>query len=586
MKLTIVNKILYIFLSFVAVIIVFGTIWKIKGEYFSYQNNLDEKINMLVRNVADNSAYFVLAGDMSNIERITSSMVAQKDIVYCGFADNNGNIIFQISEDTFQDIRRYKADILTEIPERGEEQDELIFGGGKKAKVKIGEVLVNISMTEYLQKTRVDIYFNIVLGLFIGFILLLFLYYTLNSIIKSHLVNFISGIEKISSGDFNFRIPVEAKDEMSKVSLAFNNMAETLKNSVVSKDHLESIIQNIADGIAVTDSEGRITIINRALMDILGISEGEAEKKDITALLGGGTAGIFNLTKFRDIKDVEITIMSKTGVPIISSISCSVLMKDDYSTSGFIFLVKDLREFMKLQNQLLQSEKMSAIGKLASGVAHEINNPLTVILGYAQILLKKIKKDHEYFRPVELIEKESKRSKNLVDQLLQFSRVEKPVFELFDLNNAVEEIIQIIMTKSKLSGILLLLEIDPKAGLVKGSKNQLQQVITNICNNAIDATPAGGKVLVTTKHIDEYALLEIEDNGAGIPEVIQNRIFEPFFTTKDVGKGTGLGLSLSFEILKRHNFEITFESKSGKGTKFIIKMPYEKRGESLPGKII
>src|SRR3989339_118975 len=172
------------------------------------------------------------------------------------------------------------------------------------------------------------------------------------------------------------------------------------------------------------------------------------------------------------------------------------------------------------------------------------------------------------------IEKETVRSKILVEQLLQFSRMQKVVFIPFDLNKAVEEIIQIVISKCKVSNIELIPELDAGVGLISGSKNQIQQVITNLCNNAIDASNEGGKVWVRTKHFKDFALLEVEDKGSGISEEIKKQVFEPFFTTKEVGKGTGLGLSLSFEIIKKHGFEITLESEKNKGSKFMVKIPY------------
>src|SRR3989339_164248 len=203
------------------------------------------------------------------------------------------------------------------------------------------------------------------------------------------------------------------------------------------------------------------------------------------------------------------------------------------------------KEKEKLQEKLFQSEKMSAIGKLASGVAHEINNPLTVILGYSQIVLKRLKEDNEFYKPLKMIEKETVRSKILVEQLLQFSRMQKVVFIPFDLNKAVEEIIQIVISKCKVSNIELIPELDAGVGLISGSKNQIQQVITNLCNNAIDASNEGGKVWVRTKHFKDFALLEVEDKGSGISEVI-----------------------------KKHGFEITLESEKNKGSKFMVKIPY------------
>jgi len=238
-------------------------------------------------------------------------------------------------------------------------------------------------------------------------------------------------------------------------------------------------------------------------------------------------------------------------------------------------------EITKAHESLLQSAKMAAVGRLAGGLAHEINNPLTAILGYSQLMLKQMQKENVHYKHLEEVEKGAIRCKVLVDEMLQFSRIQKTVLSKVDLNKTVEEITQIIKLKSKVSNVSLLTELDLTVLYVLGNKNQLQQVIMNLCNNAIDSVSSGGTVWVRTKHFKEYALLEVEDNGTGIPEDIRTHIFEPFFTTKEEGKGTGLGLSITFEILQKYGFEITLESEEKKGTKFTIKMPYNNQDNDI-----
>ena len=301
-----------------------------------------------------------------------------------------------------------------------------------------------------------------------------------------------------------------------------------------------------------------------------------------------------------DVRDKEMQDHGHYCVPIVSSGKVLGVIntclrkghKKNEKEEQFLKAVADVlakiienkiyeSEKEKLQEKLIQSEKMSAVGKLASGVAHEINNPLTAILGYCQLLHKKTKEDNLYYKHLSVIEKQTVRCKDLVDELLLFSRMQKSSFGEVDLNKTVEEIIQIVRTKSKVSDVELFTVFDPEVLSVFGSKNQIQQVVANLCNNAIDAVPKGGKVWVRTKHFIGHALLEVEDNGMGIPENIKNQIFEPFFTTKEVGKGTGLGLSLTFEILKKHGFEISLESEVKKCTKFIVKMPYKTEIEKV-----
>lgn len=235
------------------------------------------------------------------------------------------------------------------------------------------------------------------------------------------------------------------------------------------------------------------------------------------------------------------------------------------------------------QNQLalIQSEKMAAIGQLAAGIAHEINNPLGVILGFSQSVKSRLKPDEPMALPVNHIEREAKRCKELVHNLLVFARTIKPEDrEEIDLNENVDSALSLVMARAKMSKITLVKKLGEKLPMVTVNKTQIQQIVINLCNNAIDAMPEGGTLTVRTT-LDEkegfrWLSLEVTDTGIGISDEIRSQIFDPFFTTKDVGKGTGLGLSLVYEIVKKHGGTLHFDTKVGKGTTFICNLPAEK----------
>ncbi|MBN1384737.1 MAG: HAMP domain-containing histidine kinase [Elusimicrobia bacterium] len=229
-----------------------------------------------------------------------------------------------------------------------------------------------------------------------------------------------------------------------------------------------------------------------------------------------------------------------------------------------------------------QMEKMVALGQLAGGVAHELKNPISVILGFAQSL-KKVTVDNSSLKmPIESIEREAERSKELISNLLVFSRKEKIETEEIDLNKTIDDAIVLVQSQTKVSDIKLIKNYGdlPK---FTGNKNKILQLIINLCNNAIDAMPRGGELTVSTSLIannkspgttsdkPQAISIQITDTGMGIPEEIKKHIFEPFYTTKEEGKGTGLGLGLCYEIVKKHNGTIEVDSKPGKGTTFIIK---------------
>lgn len=226
------------------------------------------------------------------------------------------------------------------------------------------------------------------------------------------------------------------------------------------------------------------------------------------------------------------------------------------------------------KDRLLQSEKMSAVGQLAAGVAHEINNPLGVILGFAQSLVRKVNDSDPLTFPIKSIERETLRCKKLVESLLIFSRQNKARMQKFDLREAIEQILLIVEAQAQLQSVEVVKELDALGPLL-GDKSQMQQVIANLCSNAIDAMPDGGKIFVRARESAGYFILEVGDTGTGIPADIRNKIFDPFFTTKTVGKGTGLGLSLAYEIIQNHRGLIEVKSEVGRGSTFILSLPAE-----------
>ena len=240
-------------------------------------------------------------------------------------------------------------------------------------------------------------------------------------------------------------------------------------------------------------------------------------------------------------------------------------------------LQQKTRELKEMQFQMIQQAKMSAVGQLAAGVAHEINNPMGVILGFAQGVVRRVPPGDSFEKPLKSIEREALRCKQLVQSLLVFSRTGKAEKEPIDLNQAVEGAMSLVMAQTKVKNVELTKDLAQGLPRVLANSNQIQQVVINLSNNAIDAMAAGGKLFIKTQNaaVDGKAYVEIEvkDTGKGILPGIRSRIFEPFFTTKEVGKGTGLGLSLVYEIVQNHEGKIDVESQPGKGTTFHILLP-------------
>jgi len=248
------------------------------------------------------------------------------------------------------------------------------------------------------------------------------------------------------------------------------------------------------------------------------------------------------------------------------------------------------KELKEAQAKLIQTEKMAAVGQLAAGVAHELNNPLGGILGFAQYALSKIRnkktKDltdediSAYSAYLKDIEQQSIRCKKIVQNLLKFSRSSKKIdFEVLDINLVLDDTLMFVQHQLSMSKVRLKKKLESSLPRVNGNAGMLQQVFTNIILNALQAMPQGGNLTVSTaaagypEEGKRGVQVIFTDTGCGIPMENLEKIFEPFYTTKKVGQGTGLGLSVSYGIIKEHKGETKVESQVGKGTTFIISLP-------------
>ena len=230
-------------------------------------------------------------------------------------------------------------------------------------------------------------------------------------------------------------------------------------------------------------------------------------------------------------------------------------------------------ELKRMQAQMIQSEKMVAIGKLAAGVAHEINNPLTGVLTNSSLMLEDLADDHPWREDIQTIVNETLRCRKIVKGLLDFSRQTRPQRTLLDLNQVVEDTLSLVRNQTVFRNTKIVYELDPHLPTVLADADQMRQVVLNIVLNAAEAMVQGGELRVASaSNVAKKAVeLRISDTGPGIPDEVRARIFEPFFTTKKTG--TGLGLAVAYGIIERHHGEIRIDSARGKGTTFTISVP-------------
>jgi signal transduction histidine kinase len=277
----------------------------------------------------------------------------------------------------------------------------------------------------------------------------------------------------------------------------------------------------------------------------------------------------------------KIDIINAEGEEIPVEITAAIIYEgvQEVATMGIyndlrerLFVEKQLQE---AQVQLAHSEKMASMGQLAAGVAHELNNPLTGILLYLNLVLERLENDSPYREDLEYVLEDANRCKNIIKDLLAYSRQDAPNREVFQANSLVEQGLGLIRDQKLFINIAVVREMSDDMMLIHADRNQLSQVIINMVMNAIDAMDRKG-VLTLRTYRDKPArkvFIEIADTGCGIPREDVPRIFDPFFTTKAPGKGTGLGLSTAYGILKENGGEISVKETGPEGTTFLLELP-------------
>jgi two-component system NtrC family sensor kinase len=281
--------------------------------------------------------------------------------------------------------------------------------------------------------------------------------------------------------------------------------------------------------------------------------------------------------------EIETTFVTKDNRKLCISLSTYAMEGRDDVPHGIVCIARDITELkraedekQRIEQQLNLAGRLAAIGELAAGVAHELNNPLAAIQGFAQLLTSRDGLDETTKKDLETIYREAQRAGRITQNLLSFARRHKPEKSLISINDAITKSLDLHSYRMKVNNIELSLELDLGLPKTMADFYQMQQVFVNIINNAEQAmaeTLKKGRLCIETKKVGQMIQITFADNGPGIPEENLKRIFDPFFTTKAVGKGTGLGLSICYGIIREHNGHIYARSKFGEGASFVVEIP-------------
>jgi two-component system, NtrC family, sensor kinase len=345
------------------------------------------------------------------------------------------------------------------------------------------------------------------------------------------------------------------------------------------KDFSENIVESLKIGVLTTDLDDRIESWNPQLEELLGTNRREALQRklsetlpsDLVAEIEARAAGdhVSGIYRFR--------LNAPWGRQLVVNASVAPLVGKNGARLGRLILLDDITQRVRLEDQLVQTEKLTSLGLLAAGVAHEVNTPLAVISNYIQMLAKQIPADDPRQKTIERIVKQTFRASEIVNNLLNFSRTGAVEFVEVDINYVLEETLTLVQHPFKTAQVNVLKNYSEKLPSVLGSPTRLQQVFLNLFMNARDAMPGGGMLEVRTAAQNGSVEIEVTDTGTGIPAEHLHRIFDPFFTTKASGRGTGLGLSVSYGIIKEHAGKIDVRSTPGKGTSFRLEFPVARK---------
>jgi two-component system NtrC family sensor kinase len=288
------------------------------------------------------------------------------------------------------------------------------------------------------------------------------------------------------------------------------------------------------------------------------------------------------------VDNLELAMLRADGGMGQFSANLSPMRDEQNNVTSVVMVMTDVTESAELEAKLRHTEKMAAIGQLVSGVAHEVNNPLTAILGFADLLAEQPDMPPAAKPDLELIVQEAQRTKVIVQNLLSFARKMPAQREPVQLNELIRRTVQLRAYDFASHNVEAVTRLQPDLPDVTGDPHQLQQVVLNILNNAYDAvreTGGPGVIEITTCNMNGFNEITFCDNGTGISH--PERIFDPFFTTKEVGKGTGLGLSICYGIMREHGGEVTCHNNQGRpGATFVVRVPLNAADQAGSGKAL
>jgi PAS domain S-box-containing protein len=416
------------------------------------------------------------------------------------------------------------------------------------------------------------------------------------------------GARNLAAGVFDHELDIETNDELEDLAADFSRMAnrlqgqqEILEDQVAQRTaalqeahaELEEIFANSDDAILRLDPNGRVQVWNRGAEKIFGYTESEAMGRAVYDLLmPPGEAGRKKaehigkeVERTGALLNYQMTLLREDGNPVDVSLSQTIIQGDSQEPLGHTLIIRDVTQQKAFEKQLLKSERLAAAGRLAAGVAHEINNPIGIAVNRLDCLeLEMNEQCAECFarEDLQVVRAQTERVGEVARRLLSIARAEPATCVPLDLSGLVGGVITFLQPGLEKRGLEFDWDLSVDLPTIKGSPQGLESVVMNLLLNAADASNPGETIRVVTRTVNGGRKVELEviDTGAGISTDLMDRIFEPFFTTKVEPWGTGLGLAVTRGIVEEHSGEIRVESQPGEGSRFIVILPVEAERDS------
>lgn len=423
------------------------------------------------------------------------------------------------------------------------------------------------------------------------FIIMVTVYFLMDRIILRRIRGFIRVTKTIEEGNLNARVNLSGHDEIGHLATHFNKMAESVSQLMGeltrAKEYLENLINSLSEGVIVLDRELNIMDANRAFVNLCGL------KKD--DIIGKRCHGIIEdvvcsdkpfdcpsmITLQSGVVQSRIKSLTVKGKERFFEISSSPIKDENGNVTHAVEVWRDITERRQMEAYLSHSERLSTVGLLASGISHEINNPLASILTCIEGLQRRIKKTeklppelHDLPPYLDLIQKEVMRCKAITEKLLIYCQKTPHRVQSIDIKKIIEDIISLVRFEASKHNIEVIVRWDTDLPVIKGEESQIKQLYFNIIINAIQAcVENGGRVTIEGGIKGDEIVVNVSDNGKGIKKEHLDRVFDPFFTTKPPGTGTGLGLFIARNIAQNYGGSIELASQWERGTSVTIRLP-------------